>query len=219
MLSSVDFSNKIEQQILSKVSNQLIKFDKYTPQTLNWNNINEILYTIIPATDSNSLLYCLATVFDEHFLFGNNDESGLDKKEAIRKFRFYLAQYLQSDTNGVINYQTLSGGKLIDFSKQNPALSLSNMVGLLNSDDPIGRDYLELISNIINCDIYVLNFSTKNIDLSKTEEPFLIKNRRSVILLYIDYCYQLVYVVRESCGQFLFSHDDPLILELKNLIK
>jgi len=214
MLTSIQFTDRISIRLNSINKKQVFNFDKYQPQMLNWRLFSETLHTIVPISESNSMLHCLATAFDDVYLLGKSDNIGLDKKESIRNYRQYLSQLLQQVNDGISIYEQLFNGQAVELSEENPNLSLSNMVGLLQSDDPITLDYLEFIANIIECDIYVLNFETGSL---LNNSP--IKNRRSVILLYIDHSYHLVYVRREQCGQFVFSGDDSLIMELQAFIQ
>jgi len=92
------------------------------------------------------------------------------------------------------------------------------MISLLNSDDPLTENFIELISDVIKCDVYILDFKNKQIKPHNTGYDFIILNRRSVILLDIDHLYHLIYVKRDNIGQMIFDTNDPLITELRTSI-
>lgn len=209
--------------------------DKYLPQELIWEKINEKLYTIVPATDSNSLLHCFATAFDGNYILGISEDLSLDKKESIKKYRNYLAVLLQSKVvttedkitedfenhftqTETLKYNTLFNGKLSELSEINPDVSLFQMVSLLQSDDKLTEIFVELISDLVKCDVYILDFETKTVKPTNTGYGFIISNRRSIVLLDIDHSYHLVYVKRNNVGQMVFDTNDFLISDIKSLL-
>jgi len=188
-------------------------YDKYTNQEFTLPFLSEVCHTFVPCTDSNSLLHCLALAFDSIYLLGGTDEVSIDKKQAIKNYRLYLAKELET------KYNTLNNGNLLELVPNDPNLSLSNMIGLLKSDDKINENFVELISNIIECDIYIIDFGTKQAKKYNTGYNYIIHNRRSVILVEIDNLYHLLYTKRDDVGMMCYPANDPLILEIRNNIE
>ena len=110
-------------------------------------------------------------------------------------------------------YQTINNGHLPDEGKEVPEFTMENMVKCLNSSQSLGTGYLELISRLLNRDLYILSELTQ--DLYATDElPYMVTGKRSAVVVYWDGVghYELV-ALKNSQGTFdsHFKPTNPLI--------
>lgn len=115
-------------------------------------------------------------------------------------------------------YSQLSNGKLKDFSDGFPEYTLENMITLLKSNLPVDNIFNELVSDLLDIDIYLLSNNLKSLYVTGSEENFLYKCRKSVVILVLPGHYELVGVyTTETTAKTLFDYSHPFILKLDSL--
>lgn len=123
--------------------------------------------------------------------YQNRMESGvpISRESLVKEFRYDLSVRLGErvtidDPNSPIVYDTLSRGKLGDFSKEMPEYSLKSMQDELNSNSPVDNVYNEFISNELKKDIYILDNEKHDVYVTGKDLDLLYKDRLSIVLLY-----------------------------------
>lgn len=109
-----------------------------------------------------------------------------------RRFRDRLAdELLREDEDGKTVYSKLGRGYYEEYSKCVSNLpgeldySLEGMLKLLRGKNMIDHSVQELVSNIIDIDIYLLNEDTRECyPIAEGDENILYKNRESIIIGY-----------------------------------
>jgi hypothetical protein len=138
--------------------------------------------------------------------------------EIVSSLRKKLADILEYNKDDKIWYDHLSRGELKNLSKDLQEYSLENMKKELLSMGSVDEKFFELISDLLNIDLYIINSNTN--ELVNLEKDIYYKNRFSVILYYHPSGhYDLLSVKRNDVYYVLFKHDDPFILNLNNLLK
>lgn len=106
----------------------------------------------------------------------------IEKRKAARSIRNNMAEILfEKDDKGLIVYEKLYNGTLTEFSKGAPETSLENMHTELLSDSYLSYCYLELLSNELDVDIYIIDLKKKDIYITG-HETTLYKNRESIVI-------------------------------------
>lgn len=138
----------------------------------------------------------------------------INKWKFVREFRKNLAYKLIED------YDKLSNGKLKELSKEMPEVSLSAMIQELDSSKAISNIYNEFISDLLNRDIYLLDYQKKDVYMTGSDLNLLYKGRKSTVLVINGNHYQLV-GIKKSDGSIKvgFDHDHPFILKIQKRIK
>lgn len=101
--------------------------------------------------------------------------TGYDDERSVQKLRYELSLKIKH------YYNMLSRGELLEFSKSVNTYSLENMQKELNSYRPVDTSYLELVSDLLNKDIYIIK---NNEFLTLDESEFYYKGRDSIIITY-----------------------------------
>lgn len=149
------------------------------------------------------------------------------KYNMIMKFRHELSNYLEQDNI----YSSLSRGSLFELSKQFNGLipeqyklseySLEFMLMELRDKGTVDEKYLELISNFMNIDIYIIDSKTD--DIIVIDEDIYHKDRRSIVLYFDGSHYDHIVVKRYVNDDFFwffnFDTNDIFIRNIKNRIK
>lgn len=176
--------------------------------------------------DGSCFFHCIAYAMFENYKVGSTKE----RISIVRQFRDELSDKLSELskpfgnypdlTSENIIYDTLSRGKLREFSEVLPEYSLDSMKKILLSDCPVDNIFNELISNELNIDIYILNNNTKNVYITGNDADILYKNRRSVVILYTTEHYSLVGIkLNDKTLKSFFEPDHPFILQIKNSMR
>ena len=117
-------------------------------------------------------------------------------------------------------YRGLSGGELEELSKHLKGtldLTLGGLKQTLDSRDFVGQELIELVSNELDIDIYIIDLDKE--DLYRLGDPKVyIKGRKSVILGYSERAshYDLVGLVEDDDIISLFSPNHEVIIKLKS---
>ncbi len=113
-----------------------------------------------------------------------------DRKELVRGVRHELALKLEEhrkDQNGedILWYDYISRGNLRKFAETLPEYSLENMQKELRDGGAVDNVYVELVSEVIKINIFILDKNTQDVYVIGNDIDLLYKsNRNSVVLLY-----------------------------------
>jgi hypothetical protein len=133
---------------------------------------------------------------------------------------------LVTDTNpttGSKYYKELSRGNLEEFSKIDGSLTEKNFISHLNSKNPVGLEVMEVVSDALDKDIYIIDVRRGDL-YTLGDTDLLYKGRNSVILSYTGGHYNTL-GIRNGKGDLItyFSNTNPFIVTLyermKSLIK
>ncbi len=160
-------------------------------------------------------------IIDSYFLpirTGMIGRYRFDRFDFVKKFRNDLSRMLctvRPGYGGKTYYQTLSRGELNDNSKCVPEVSIENMMSELNSNTPVSYIYHELVSDILNLDIYILDADKKDVYMIDSDFELYHKGRNSIILLYIPGHFELIGEMRNNELKTYFRSNDALIVKIK----
>lgn len=180
-----------------------MKLSGYTPLQLPWYPNTMRIPTI---GDGSCFFHAIALAYCKIYREGDNNY----KVNFIRQLRYQLALALSE------KYNTLSRGQLPSMSKDMPQYTLDAMQKELNSNHPVDNLYLELCSEVLGIDIYIIDILKRDIYVIGDKE-LLSKNRNSIVLGYIPGHYELVGVLeRETFIRTLFPPDHSFITTIKS---
>lgn len=135
----------------------------------------------------------------------------LERKTYAREFRDSLAAHLPEV------YSQMSNGALSTFAEYNPEYRLENLIQELKSNSPVDYVYHEVVSNLIQKDIYIIHGMQKYVvKLGNTQ--LLYKHRPSIVIYYTPGHYQVLGLKENDTLHLLFSPDHPFICHLRNQI-
>ena len=161
--------------------------------------------------DGHCLFHAICQAMYTPYIDGEVDRTSL-----VVQLRADIAEYLQStDSDGVTQYDKLGRGYFREFANNGniPEFTMEYMVGILNSSSMLGFGYMELISNYLDIDIYVLSTDTQ--DLYVNNENRLYQRRDSIILLNNGKHYDVVGVKNGRTLHTYFSPSHRLIKRLR----
>lgn len=147
----------------------------------------------------------------------------LNRRKFIENFRKDLARRLArpidpEDSSSPIYYDVLSRGNLKEFSREVPKYSLKNMQKHLVTNRYVDNVYVEFMSEVLNKDIYLLDYEAKDVYIFGNDMDLLYKNRDSIVLIVrhnIEH-YELV-GIRDDDGKIvtLFDSNHSFILSIR----
>lgn len=148
----------------------------------------------------------------------------LDRKKFVRNFRDELAKKLEEpvnpqDNNSKILYQTLSNGELESIGKEVPEYSLENLQETLRTGVAVDNAFMEIVSDVLDLDIYILDAKTKDVYPIGTSGELYHKGRRTVVLLYLPGHYELVGIKLNNSIQTLFSPNHDFIESIRERLR
>jgi hypothetical protein len=148
----------------------------------------------------------------------NQQYGSLSNKDKVVKaieLREYLAEKLESKTNGTMLYDTLSRGNLREMSASMPEYSLENMKRVLCSHQWVDNLFNELTSNVLNIDIYILDGQRQDLYIVGDDDEIFFKGRCSVVLYYKSGHYKLIGARERGKVTDFFHYNHPLVRALK----
>jgi hypothetical protein len=149
----------------------------------------------------------------------------LERRKLARALRNSLADILaQPDpTTGLRYYDTLSRGKLeenykaiqeaIKADREITDISLEGLQRELRSSKGVGVIYHELVSNLLELDIYILDLATHDLYFEEDYELYY-KCRNSVVVISTGGHYESVGIKRGDKITTFFEHSHPFIQSL-----
>jgi hypothetical protein len=188
-------------------------------QALNWSGaesecLQKIhrfpLYRIGVIGDGSCLCHAVARALSRPYTCKNMEWS---RSHSIRKLRDEIADCLPNF------YDSLSSGTIKEFASVVPEYSLSSLQELFRSSAPLGQEAFEIITKILNVDVYLLDLSRKDVYMMSGRD-LLYKKRKSVIIVYSAGHYEAVgvYSAKNNCIATLFDPNFELIVLLRQRI-
>jgi hypothetical protein len=193
--------------------------DYYTP--FQWGKGFENWDTVRIATlgDGSCLFHGVINGFWTPYHTGILYGQPVSRKAIVKSLRNEMAAKLAQpvnplDPNSPILYNILANGRMAEFAKEVPELTIENMQKILASDEPIGFGYLEYLSNIVDKDIVVLEYAKQ--DVYVTGDDTLFRNRNTVVILSLGDHYELVGLLNQDrTVTTYFEPSHPFILFLR----
>lgn len=180
-----------------------MKLSTYTPIQLSW---YPNIMRIPTIGDGSCFFHAIAMAYCKIYRDGDDNF----KKDFIRQLRYQLTLALGE------RYTKLSRGELPSLSKEMPRYTLDAMQRELNSSSPVDNLYLELCSEVLGLDIYIIDVLKRDVYIVGDKE-LLSKSRNAVVLGYTPGHYELVGALeRETFLRTLFPPDHLFITTLKS---
>jgi len=201
------------ERYIGVISEREISVLNLSNSTLSYPN----LVLISVPNNPSSILHAVLKAFFNPYITGILDDKILNRENYVRSLRRDLANKLyEKDHSGYIIYDLLNGGRMRELSQYNEIFELNRFSRLLDSDKYIGVECLELLSNIVDKDIYIIDYEKKDVYSLPIHPNFLYKNRRSIVLLYLSYRFELVGIENNGGIETIFEPDHQFVSILKN---
>ena len=183
-------------------------------EILDWEGLSDFYYDGLikkrEIDDGSCFFHCIVDSFYKPYQLGE-----IDKKEYITTLRKDFANALTTDI-----YEKLSRGQLREFSKKVPGYSLTDFKTILDSRQFVDNRFNEYISNVINKDIYIIDYENKNVYITGKDDDILYKNRDSIVMVWINKNhFDLAGVLQGKKLTTLFKYDHPFIQTIKQNLK
>lgn len=142
-------------------------------------------------------------------------EKKIDERAFIQGLRRDLSKKL------VDKYKEISRGSLPELSKDYPRYQLASLQEEMIKSSTIDNVFNELISDELECDIYILHAEKKDVYIVGKDDDLLYKNRPSLVLLYLESKahYELVGIKDGKETITYFKPDSPFIIRIRERIK
>lgn len=196
-----------------------------TPRSLLWKKYGFDDFNMVAIDtigDGNCYFHALLHAFYIPYRTQLLQDTTVSRYTLVKSIRNELATRLGEPVDllypsGPTYYTELSRGKMYEFGKEIPEYSFEEMRKRLRSNEAVGNEYNEFVSNQLNKDIYILDNHRKDVYITGDDDDLLYKNRSSVVLLYTPGHYELV-GIRDSKGkiQTYFSATHPFIQFLRS---
>ena len=174
------------------------------------NGFDEEFVRIPAIGDGSCMFHSILQSFNKTYIESSHNE----KRLICRTFRDDLSNILDENIDGSMCYSQLSRGELGEISKSVPEASLQNMKKSLKSNSWGDFRFLELVSNILELNIFIISNDTKNLYITGDPELFL-KDRDSIIILNSSNVhFDTVGVKTQNGIRTLFYNNEPLIQKL-----
>lgn len=151
------------------------------------------------------------------------DNIHISRQDIVREFRSYLAHRLAepknpADPESPIVYNCLGRGKMREFALGVPEYRLEQMQAEVgNPSNYADVAYLELVSEELWKDIYVLDAHTHDVYILGTDTTLYYKHRPSIVLLFLAEHFELVGILKpDGDVATLFDPDSPFIQKIKS---
>lgn len=182
-------------------------------EVLDWRGLSDFYYEGMvkkdEIADGSCFFHCIADSFYKPYQLGT-----IDRKDFVRKLRKDLSLRLDSE------YSSLSRGKLREYSRELQDFSLSNLKRQLDSYEFVDNRFNELVSNILNKDIYILDYEKRDVYITGNDDEILYKNRESIVIIwYNQNHFDLVGIIEDDKLITLFKPNHPFIINIKDRMK
>lgn len=139
------------------------------------------------------------------------------RKQMARAFRDELAVKLESKVGNKTYYETLARGELKEFSKQYKKASLSSMVAELKSSSSVDHIYMEMISDLLNIDIFTIDVKRGDLYPVGSDTDILYKGRNAVFVAYVEGHYDCIGSFdKNGVCHTLFTDEHPFVMSVRN---
>lgn len=193
-------------------------------ELLNWKDWplfpNMVRIRTIP--DGSCFFHAIVNAYFLPYRTGLLDGKATSKREIVGGFRRDLAKMLgmpidSKDSEGPTHYDTLSHGKLEEFSKGHPEYTLKHMQKQLESNSPVDNVYVEFISNQLDLDIYLIDLNKQEVYITGDDDDLYFKNRNSVVIGYLPGHYELIGLYNNTTKEIstYFKPSHPFIVYIR----
>jgi len=177
-----------------------------TVYVLNLPNIN---FNISPLSiikvipDGSCFFHAVLRSFNLKYIRSNSTNK---RQKYVQDLREALAIALEEvdPQTGLKEYDKLGGGSYAEYNKAVSGAINSNNYSLeglqkeLRSSNPVDHVYIEILSNHLNKDIYIINALTKDLYTTGSDINLLYKNRDSIVIYYSPGHYDIIGIRRIS---------------------
>jgi len=149
--------------------------------------------------DGSCFFHAVLRGFNKDYIRANNTH---ERKQLARQLRNAIASALEeSDETGTREYDKLGGGTYSEYNKaispvDGDKYSLEALKRELLSDASVDHAYIQMLSDHINIDIYLINSRTGDLYTTGTDINLLYKNRNSIVIIYSPGHYDLIGIRR-----------------------
>lgn len=179
-------------------------------EILDWEGLSPFYYEgLIRKTEINDgscFFHCIVDAFYKPYQLGQ-----INRKEYVRNLRKDLSTNLTVEI-----YNKLSRGNLKEFSKKVEGFSLEDYKKILDSNAYVDNRFNEYISNVINKDIYIIDYENKNVYITGNDDDILYKKRESIVIIWINKNhFDLAGILEGKKIITLFDPNHPFIQTIK----
>ena len=161
--------------------------------------------------DGSCMFHSILQGFNKTYI----SSSVREKQEICRAFRKDLANILSEKIDGKICYNQLSRGSLKEISKFVPEASLQSMKNSLDSSEWGDYRFVEMLSNILNLNIFIIDYSKKDFYYTGDNELFIKEGRDNIIIMNSSNIhFDTVGVKTDEGVRTLFSYDEHIVKKL-----
>lgn len=169
--------------------------------------------------DGSCLFHSILGAYHKGYRLGQIDGKSVSKREIVSKLRKELSEHLDKKVTGTDKtyYETLGNGEVSKLGKKNPNYTLTSLVSLMNSNSPLSDIFNQMISDILDLDIYILDMKNQNVYKQASDINIMYKNRKSIVILYLEDPghYETIGVIQDDKIKTLFSPSHDLITTIK----
>ncbi len=173
---------------------------------------------ILHVIDGNSSFYhAIFLAYYTPYQLQKKDGRYVNRRKFVNSFRHELANLLDhpatnvNNTDSITHYQTLDRGKL-----NNPEHTIEAIRKAIRFNHYINPIVHQYISNIINKDIYIIDFKTKEVVQVTQNKDLIYQQRDSIIVIYFPGHYELIGIYIDNKITTLFSPHSELITTIRN---
>jgi hypothetical protein len=185
----------------------------------NWEQLHPSLVAIKIRGEEPCFLDCLSMAKHTSYRTETEDGKPYDRRHHVVSLRKEIASSLTDKdplTKATI-YNTLAGGRLASYAQRDSNYTLENMKYCIENHETIDNIYLELYSNLLKVDVFILD--DEKADIFRPDNPKLLyKSRESIVLIYRRGHYDLVGIDRGDHVVSFFRPDNLLIRTLRGML-
>lgn len=196
---------------------------QYEYEMINWNKEfqHPNMCRIRTEMDGSCFFHAISKAISKQYMEEGINNKPLDRYTFVRQLRKDLSKTLgeKMPNSDKTYYESISRGKLKEFSNYVPEYTLENMQKLLDSSKSIDNSYNEFISNVLDLDIYLLDPYTQDVYITGDDSDILYKGRKSIVILALKGHYELIGIKKYDHIQTSFDYNDEFIVYIRNRLK
>jgi hypothetical protein len=158
------------------------------------------LYCVKVLGDGSCFFHSVLRAFHREYIMSSSIE---DRQRLTKKLRDSTATSLEeiNPNTGKTEYETLGNGYYKEFNNavkgvDGDSYSLQAMQKELRSNSPVDHAYIEILSNHLDLDIYLINAKTGDLYTTGSDVNLLYKRRKSIAILYTTGHYDILGIRR-----------------------
>ena len=195
---------------------------------LNWNSDKPFhfpnMVRIRTIGDGSCFFHAIVKSFYVPYQTGLLNNKVFDRVSFVHRLRRDLSEKLSQPVNldqtsdFKTYYETISRGQLPILAKEYPRYSEENMKKELIESSPVDNLYNEFISNVLQKDIYLLDFLKADVYMVGKDADILYKGRPSIVILTMPGHYELIGLQTNNGIQTMFDPNSDFITSIRNRI-